>query len=271
MKTAATDQSDAPLSRLTILVPFETSPADRSQLEQAGARVIACPEMKIEPPDDYTALDEAIENLYGYDWLIFIKSHSAAFFLERFQKLGHETGELDALKVCALGESTVELLEQSSVHVDVIPDRFAPGAIITAVTNYGGGADALQGLNFLLPQAAIGRDYLKDNLTDAGARSDVVATYRTVAAGDSGLTRLRTLILNGGIDCVIFRNAVDVSDFASLFGVNDLSRLLNNVAVACCDDETREAAGGLGAPLVFKAAESSFQSVIAAIASRFSS
>jgi hypothetical protein len=26
--------------------------------------VIACPQMTIEAPDDYTALDEAIENLY---------------------------------------------------------------------------------------------------------------------------------------------------------------------------------------------------------------
>jgi len=111
---------------------------------------------------------------------------------------------------------------------------------------------------------------LKDDLTDAGARADVVAAYRTVA-GDSGLTRLRTLILNGGIDCLFFRNAVDVGDFASLFDVNDLSRLLGNVAVACRDDETRKAARGLGAPLVFKAEDTSFQSVIAAIASRFSS
>jgi uroporphyrinogen-III synthase len=61
-----------------------------------------------------------------------------------------------------------------------------PAPSIAAVTSYAGGSDALRGVNFLLPQAAIGRDYLKDDLTDAGARADVVAAYRTVAGGDSG-------------------------------------------------------------------------------------
>jgi uroporphyrinogen III methyltransferase/synthase len=270
-KAAAGDQSQTPLSQLTILVTFETSSEHRSQLEQAGAHVITCPQVSIEAPDDYTALDEAIENLYGYDWLIFVKSHAAAFFLERFQGLGHDTNELDSLRVCALGESTVELLEQARVHVDVIPERFDAETVVTALANYTGGANSLQGLNFLLPQATIGRDYLKDDLANAGARADVVGAYRTVAAGDSGLTRLPTLILNGGIDCVIFRNSADVDDFASLFDINDLSRLLRHVAVACLDEETREASRAMGAPIVFESENASFQSMISTIASRLSS
>jgi uroporphyrinogen III methyltransferase/synthase len=270
MRKPAGDQSETPLSQLAILVAFDTSPEHRKQLEQAGARVIDCPQINVEAPEDCAALDEAIANLYGYDWLIFVKSHSAAFFLERFQKLGHETSELDSLRVCALGESTVELLEQSSVHIDVIPQRFEPEAVVAALVNYAGGANSLQGLNFLLPQATIGRDYLKDDLANAGARADVVAAYRTTAAGDARLTRQQTLILNGGIDCVIFRNPADANDFASLFDVNDLSRLLRNVAVACLDDETREAVRAMGAPIVFKSENASFQGIIPAIASRFS-
>ncbi|HEY6046896.1 MAG TPA: uroporphyrinogen-III synthase [Pyrinomonadaceae bacterium] len=267
----AADPPHTPLSQLTIIVPFETAPEHRRQLEQAGARVIVCPQTNIEAPDDYSAMDEAIENLYGYDWLIFVQSHAAAFFLERFQKLGHETSELDSLRVCALGESTVELLEDRSVHIDVIPERFAAEAVVAALANYSGGAGSLRGLNFLLPQAAIGRDYLKDDLADAGARADVVAAYRTVAAHDAGLPRLRTLMLNGGIDCVIFRDTADVNDFASLFDFNDLSRLLSNVTVACLDDESHAAAGRLGAPVLFKPGTEFFQSIILAIAARFSS
>ena len=271
MKEAdAREQPATPLSQLTILVPFETPLEHRSQLEQAGARVIACPQVSIQVPDDYSALDDAIENLYGYDWLIFVKSHAAAFFLDRFQKLGHETSELDSLRVCALGESTVELLEQSSVHVDVIPERSAPEAVVAVLANYAGGANALQGLNFLLPQASIGRDYLKDDLAGAGARADVVAAYRTVAEDETVVTRLRALILSGSVDCVIFRNAADVNDFASLFDVNDLSRLLRNVAVACLDEESQEAAAGQGAQILFKPEKASLQRIIPAIASRFS-
>jgi uroporphyrinogen III methyltransferase/synthase len=268
--TKVTDASASPLSGFTILVPFETSAEDRSQLEQAGALVIACPHLTIEAPDDYSALDQAIENLYGYDWLIFVKSHSVSFFLERFQKLGHETSELDALKVCALGESTVELLEQSSVHVDVIPERLGAEAVVAALANYSGGANSLEGLNFLLPQATIGRDHLKDGLANAGTRADIVASYCTVAAGGSDLTRLKTLILSGGVDCLIFRTPGDVNDFASLFDVNELSGLLRNVLVACIDEKTREAASELGAPVVFKSENASFPGIISIISSRLS-
>jgi uroporphyrinogen III methyltransferase/synthase len=263
---APSNHSEGPLSQFTVLVAFESSAKHRSHFEQSGAHLITWPELKIEAPADYSALDEAIENVYGYDWLIFIKSHSAAFFLDRFQR-GHEISELDSLRVCAPGESTVELLENSSVHVDVIPEQLKAEAVVAALANYAGGTSALGGLNFLLPQATIGRNYLKDDLVDAGARADVVAAYRTTANGDSSLTRLQTLILSGGVDCVMFESAADVNNLALLFDVNDLSRLLREVAVACLDDGACEAAVKLGVRDVIKAENASFQALMRAIAS----
>ena len=262
--------SDNPPSQPTVLVTFETSLELRNQLEKGGAHIVVCPELRIETPESYTPLDEAIENLYGYDWLIFIKSHSVTRFLERFGKLGHEISELDSIRVCALGESTAECLEESRVHVDLVPPQLSAEAVVAALANYAGGANALTGLNFLVPQASIGRDYLKDDLADSGARADVVPAYRTIAAADSSLTRLRTLILNGGVDCLVLANEADARNLASIFDVNDLARLLGNVPVICLDNATCEGAAQLGLRNVIRPAEPSFSALSRAIASNLS-
>ncbi len=58
--------------RTILIAPNTTRPDDLSaQLERLGARVIICPRPEISGPEIYAPVDEVIENLYGYDWLIF--------------------------------------------------------------------------------------------------------------------------------------------------------------------------------------------------------
>src|SRR5712691_2177064 len=141
-------------------------------LARHGARVLAWPQIEIVEPDSYSALDEAINNLFGYDWLIFANVNAASSFLRRLQHLDHEISELDALRVCALDDATRQQLEESHVHVDLIPEKLATEGVMAALETYLGGRDALRGLNFLLPRAAISRDPLPKALEDAGARVD---------------------------------------------------------------------------------------------------
>ena len=49
--------------------------------------------------------DEAIDNLFCYDWLVLKNEAAAGAFLSRFQHR-HEPDELDDLKTIAIGEST---------------------------------------------------------------------------------------------------------------------------------------------------------------------
>lgn len=49
-------------------------------LEGYGARVVSCPTIEIVEPESFAPLDEAIGNLYGYDWLIFTSVNGVDFF-----------------------------------------------------------------------------------------------------------------------------------------------------------------------------------------------
>lgn len=241
-----------------------------TELGAFGARVIACPAVEITEPESYAAIDEAIENLYGYDWLIFSNANGVDYFLRRFRQLGREIDDLDALRVCAIGEATARTLEESHIHVDLIPEQIKSEAVFASLSTYAGGAENLGRLNFLIPRAAIVRDHLSQMLEDSGARVDVVVAYRTAGPLDTKLTNLNALLAGGGIDCVAFPGVASVQNFVDLFDTNDLSQLLAGVAVACIDDITARAAANSGLETAVIPTESTPAALARAIAAHLS-
>lgn len=216
-------------------------------LRERGFNAMTWPQLAIQPPQSFTTLDEAIENLFGYDWLIFVNEDAARFFLERLIKQGHDVSELDSLLVCAIGETSAAALEQTHLHVDVISTQVTAARIIESIANYGGGRESLQRLNFLIPQASIGRAYLTHELQEAEARADVIIAYETVAANDATrLSVLQSLLLTGSVDTVAFANELDVFDFVRLFDLNDLGRVLRNVSAVLCDKQAATTAAQMG-------------------------
>lgn len=215
-------------------------------LETHGARVISCPTIEIVEPESYALLDEAIDNLFGYDWLIFTSVNGVDFFLRRLKALKREVSELDELRVCAIGEATAERLRETHVHVDIIPEEFKAEGVFSALERFVGGPEALHGQNFLIPRAAQARDFLPRALEAAGARADVVPVYRTVAPRDTEKRRVEVLLAGGGVDCITFTSSSTVRNFAELFDTTDLGPLLAGVRVACIGDITASTAAEFG-------------------------
>jgi uroporphyrinogen III methyltransferase/synthase len=233
-------KSEQPLAERTVIITraLAQSVEFAAELERLGARVISCPTIEIVEPESYALLDEALENLYGYDWLIFTSVNGVDYFLRRMETLGHDVSELDELRVCAIGEATAVRLREASVHVDVIPEQFKAEGAFSAIESYVGGQKGLNYLSFLIPRAAVARDYLPKALEEAGARVDVVPAYRTVQPHTSGRGRVEAMLAGGAVDCITFTSSSTVINFAQLFDTTDLSRLLEGVCIACIGDIT---------------------------------
>jgi uroporphyrinogen III methyltransferase/synthase len=238
--TEAQPINDQPLAGRTIVITRALAQAAEfaAALEGYGARVVACPTIEITAPESFAPLDEAIENLYGYDWIIFTSVNGVDYFLKRFTELGHDVSELDALRVCSIGEATALRLRDAQVHVDVIPEQFKAEGVFAALTDYLGGVQGFYALNFLIPRAAVARDYLPLALEGAGARVDTVAAYRTVRPQATERARIEALLAGGAVDCITFTSSSTVANFAQLFDTTDLSALLEGVHVACIGDIT---------------------------------
>ncbi len=236
-----------PLDNRTIVVTRARAQATEfiEALEHDGARVILCPTIEIIEPESYAQLDEAIENLYGYDWLIFTSVNGADYFLRRLKALGHDESALDELRVCAIGEATFGYLREAHIHVDVVPQESKAEGVFASLELYIGGHENLAGLRFLMPRAAVARDYLPRALEAAGARVDVATAYRTVCPETAVRGRVEALLAGGAIDCIAFTSASTVKNFAQLFDTTDLRELLDGVDVACIGEITAAAAAVL--------------------------
>jgi uroporphyrinogen III methyltransferase/synthase len=240
-----------------------------AQLENYGAKVIVCPTIEITDPDSFMRLDEALDHLYGYDWLIFTSVNGVESFLRRAESRKHQISELDDLRVCAIGEATAERLRTAKVHVDVIPTQFKAELVFAALEEFVGGREGLRGLNFLIPRAAVARDYLPRELESAGARVDVVEAYRTVIPAQLDRGRLAAM-LAGGADCIAFTSSSAVKNLGLLFDTNDLSQTLGGIVVACIGEVTALTAAAYGLSPEIQPEEFTIPALSAAIARYFS-
>jgi uroporphyrinogen-III synthase len=258
---------DQPLAGRTVVVTRASAQARAFaiELEGYGASVIVCPTIEITDPESYARLDEAIDHLYGYDWLILSSINAVDFFLRRLAARNREITELDELKVCAIGEATGERLRQAQIHVDVVPAEFKAEGAFAALTQFVGGRERLQGLNLLLPRAVVARDYLPKALEEAGARVDVVAAYRTILPEHFDRGRL-TAMLAGSADCIAFTSSSTVKNLALLFDTQNLGETLKGLAVACIGDITASTATQYGLQVNIQPVQSTVPALARAIA-----
>jgi len=260
-----------PLDGRTIVITRAASQADEfvKALGSYGARVLSCPTIQIKEPDSFDRLDEAIDHLYGYDWLIFTSTNAVEFFLQRLAHLNRNVSDLDELRVCAIGEATAERLRAALVHVDVVPPVSKAEGVVAALEEFLGGVENVAGLNFLLPRAAVARDHLPRTLEENGARVDIVTAYQTAMPDDVDRGRL-TAMLAGGADCVAFSSPSTVKNLALLFDTHDLSTILVGLAIACIGDVTAATASEYGLTVDIQPTEFNVASLSKAIADYYS-
>ena len=260
-----------PLEGRTIIVTRAASQAAdlTTMLEGYGAYVIVCPTIEIREPDNYERLDEALDHLYGYDWLIFTSTNGVDFFLKRLTDRGQQIDDLDEIKVCAIGQRTADKLHDAHIHVDLVPSQSTAEGVFTALAEFAGGDEHLRGLNILLPRAAVGRDVLPDALQKAGARVDVVTTYQTVLPDNIDRGKLAAMLAGSG-DCIAFTSPSTIKNLAKLFDTHDLGKTLPNIVVACIGSVTAEAAVEYGLHVDIQPNQFTTRDLAQAIADYFS-
>jgi uroporphyrinogen III methyltransferase/synthase len=259
------------LKGITVVVTRAASQASElsEALESYGAKVFVCPTIEIREPDSFDRLDEALDHLYGYDWLIFTSANGVEFFMKRLAERGLNVADLDEIKVCAIGRRTADKLLNAHIHVDVVPSQSTAEGVFTALTEFVGGTEHLQALNILLPRAAVGRDVLPKTLEDAGARVDVVPTYQTVLPENLDRGRFRAMLAGSG-DCIAFTSPSTIKNLAKLFDTHDLGNALPGVVIACLGPITAATAAEYGLTVDIEPAHQSVKHLAAAIAQHYS-
>lgn len=210
-------------------------------LEGAGARVVYCPTIEIVPPDSWSGLDDAINRIVAYDWIVFTSANAVKFFNRRLGELGLPTSLTNSLTSCAIGPATASALKAATGRADVIAaDSRAEGAL-EAIISHAGGAGWIRGLRFLVPRAQVARELLPTELRRLGGIVDAVDAYKTIkpAQGSQAAGRL---LESRQISAITFTSPSTVEHFAELINSPNLAGLLSGVVIACIGPATAAAA-----------------------------
>jgi len=229
-----------PLFGKRILVTRARSQASKltAKLENLGAEVIEVPAIEIiDPKDLYAALDQAIDHVQDYHWLMFTSANGVKHFFARLLQAGKDARALGYAKIAAIGSATAAELKKYGLVADVVPGEYRAEGIIEAMKG-----KLPPHAKILLPRAEEAREILPEKLREMGAEVDVVSAYRTVCAAADG-EALTSELNEGRIDMVTFTSSSTVKNLVNIIGSADV---LNGVKTACIGPVTADTAKSLG-------------------------
>ena len=243
-------KAELPLTGKRVLITRAKSQADSLvySLEKNGAEIILCPTIEIRPPDNWKALDQKIENLRNYDWLVFTSANGVLYFLQRFDALGHGRAELAALKICAVGKKTGEKLVEERLHVDLLPQKFTAESLVAAFIKKFGVGQRLRGTRMLLPAAKATRDVIRPTLEKLGVSVDVAEAYQNTLP-ELSVSAVQELITKDKIDYAIFTSPSTITNLSLLLDSENLAAFLTKTKIACIGPVTAQAAQRCGLPV----------------------
>jgi len=258
---------EQPLAGKRIVVTRAGAQADSlvEQLQRAGVEVLEFPTIEIQPPESFAGLDEAVQKIERYDWLIFTSVNSVTPFLARLRLAGKSAAAVSSLKVGAIGPETAKRLASAGISASLVPARYQAEGLLDAVK-----PETMKGKRVLIPRAAEAREILPETLRAWGAWVDVVIAYRT-ACPDIDVGPLAELLRRRQIDVITFTSSSTVTNFVRLFGNKNLAEIAGASAIACIGPITAQTVAQWGGHADIVAGEFTTAGLTRAIVEHFQS
>jgi uroporphyrinogen III methyltransferase/synthase len=245
--------------RIVVTRAADQAPALSGRLAELGAEVVEVPAARIARLD-LTPLRTALEELSGYDWIVFTSRNGVLLFWEQLLSSGRDARSLAGLRIAAVGAATAGSLLEHGIAVDVIPERFVAEGLIEALRD----RDDVRGASVLHVGAEGARDVLRAGLEELGATVTMLAAYRSVPQPE-GAENLRAALEQGEVDLVTLMSASAVSGFVDAVGA-DAAR---GAAAASIGPITSEAARAAGLDVAIEAEESTMDGLVDAIVAKY--
>ena len=176
-----------------------------------GAHIYDFPTIIIGDPDDFNPLDEALNQINDFHWIIFSSSNGIKFVDKRLRYFNSSLKECSKkTKIAVVGEKTSKTLDDFGIKADFIPPEFVAESLIEnfPVSGYG--------LRVFVPRVQTGgRDLIVDQFRKAGARVFEVAAYET-RCPDSIPEETVDIISKRKVDAIIFSSGKTVVNAAFL-------------------------------------------------------
>ena len=191
------------------------------ELASHGAEPVEVPAIRILPPVDFAALDEALRHFSTYGWALVTSANTVNALLARIEELGMISPGSQAWstmfgpmpKIAAIGPATAKAVRRMGWKVDLIPEKYVAESLLQTL------GTKLRGQRVLLARSARARDVIPDSLRAQGIEVDVIDAYRTEIPHES-VSRVRELFAGPAgkpaLDAATFTSSSTVENFLNL-------------------------------------------------------
>lgn len=214
-----------------------------TKIHDLGGEAIEFPVIQITAPKKIQPLDDALQRLAEFDWLIFTSVNGVHYFFQRLRQKKIDIRILSSdTKLVAVGEKTAAALMAKGLIADFIPKSYYAESLLETLHPY-----IRKGEKVLLPRSNIARLLLPEQLAKWGLQVTAVDAYDTSITNEDASWVVEQL-REKSIDTITFTSSSTVRNLIQLLQkVTDQSiQLLKNCKIACIGPITARTAHELG-------------------------
>lgn len=226
---------------------------------QYGAHPVALPTIEIAPATDQKRIDDVLQRLSEFHWLIFTSANGVKFFFEHLFSTGNDLRRIAHLEFAAIGPSTAAALSEFHLTADVVPDSYRAEDLAAALR------DRIAGRNVLWARASRGRDVLPQQLAPVANAFEEVVVYENrdlAALPQPALDALR----RREVDWIALSSPSIARNLARLLPDDLESTLGGSIRLAAISPVTTDAAREAGLPVTAVAETYTWPGLFEAIA-----
>ncbi|WP_027148847.1 uroporphyrinogen-III synthase [Methylobacter tundripaludum] len=205
-------------------------------IEQRGGIAVRFPALEIVSRDD-DRIKSTLENLDGFQWVVFISANAVNFALKA------NSGKIPrtkSVRFAAVGQATAQAMKMAGLPVDLVPE-------------YGYNSEALlempqlqqvEGQNCLIVRGEGGREQLATTLRSRGAEVDYLEVYkRIIPRMDS--SPVVELLAQHRLDVITVTSAEALQNLSLMLGEKN-NKLLSLIPLVVVSDRIRCLAADMG-------------------------
>jgi uroporphyrinogen III methyltransferase/synthase len=253
-----------PLKDIHIVV---TRDADQSgnlirKLSELGGQVTPFPTIRIGPPSDWSACDQALRQNEEYNWIIFSSVNGVNYLLKRAEQYGIKYFRSS---IACVGRKTADALGKYGITTDLIPSSYTARGLLEVFGNIG-----VKDQRILIPTSNRSRNELASGLRKMGAKVDKVVCYQTGMHTFTGSDPVMQIVLHKKVDCFTFYSPSAFLSLIDMIGKEQLKRIVSDhTALAAIGPTTAGAIRKNGFQVQIQPEQSVDESMIDAIVTYF--